>query len=161
MSYYYPTQPSYQPQPVVYSSSHRSHNYSPSAAYYPTTYAGSYGGDNVVYIPSHSSSRRHRQGTNIMPTTAGTQVITVPSSSRHGHRHHRRHHGGSHHHSSHHRPTIGERIARFFGFGRSRYYKPKSRNSFWGFLGRSRRRRYVDARTGAEVDKKGRPIYRV
>ncbi|KAK0490950.1 hypothetical protein IW261DRAFT_1556115 [Armillaria novae-zelandiae] len=160
MSYYYPTQPSYQPQPVVYTSSHRSHSYSPSAAYYPTTHPGTYGGNNVVYIPSHSSSSRHRHGTTIMPDTAGTQVITVPSSSRHGHRHHRRHHGSSHHHHSSRHLTIGERIARFFGFGRSRY-KIKSRNSSWGFLGRSRRRRYVDARTGAEVDKKGRPVYRV
>ncbi|KAK0230853.1 hypothetical protein IW262DRAFT_1453762 [Armillaria fumosa] len=78
MSYYYPTQPSYQPQPVVYTSSHRSHSYSPSAAYYPTTHPGTYGGNNVVYIPSHSSSSRHRHGTTIMPSTAGAQVITVP-----------------------------------------------------------------------------------
>ncbi|KIY73690.1 hypothetical protein CYLTODRAFT_448666 [Cylindrobasidium torrendii FP15055 ss-10] len=54
------------------------------------------------------------------------------------------------------------RIARFFGIGnRSRHYKYQSNKESWGFLGRGRRRRYYDERTGLEVDRKGRQVIRV
>ncbi|KAJ3824577.1 hypothetical protein EV361DRAFT_230641 [Lentinula raphanica] len=161
MPSYYPSQGSHvshhhHHQPVVYTSSHHSHGvpYTGSQQYYsqPT-----YGGDNVVYVPTHSSSHGHSHRSHhysVAPTTYATED---------GHRHHRR----SRHRS---RPaytdtrhlTFGERIRRFFGFGpKHQHYKHKSRNSSWGFLGRSRRRRYMDARTGAEVDRHGRPVYRV
>ncbi|KAJ7700018.1 hypothetical protein B0H17DRAFT_1048253 [Mycena rosella] len=147
MSNYYPAQNSYVQH--GYSEGHRSHGYhqsAPSAAYYEQP--SSYGGQNVVYVPGHSSSHRsrHHHGPTVI---SGTQVVS--SSGRH--------HGRSHH-RSHHRPTLGERIRRFFGFGHRRV-RHKSSDSSWGFLGRSRRRKYVDTRSGAEVDRHGRQIYRV
>ncbi|KAJ7095318.1 hypothetical protein B0H15DRAFT_829008 [Mycena belliarum] len=148
---YYPAQSSYV-QPHVYSEGHRSRGYhhsAPSAAYYeqPT----SYGGQNVVYVPGHSSSHRSRHHHHGPTVVSGTVVQS--GSGRHHHSHGRSHH-------SHRRPTLGERIRRFFGFGR-KHYRHKSSDSSWGFLGRSRRRKYVDARSGAEVDRNGRQIYRV
>ncbi|KAJ7179926.1 hypothetical protein C8R43DRAFT_971209 [Mycena crocata] len=148
---YYPTQASYA-QPVYSSSGHRSHGYhhstphAGSAGYYEQP--GSYGGQNVVYVPGHSSSHRsrHHHGPTVV---AGTQVVT---SSGHHH-----HHGR---HRSHHRLSLADRIRRFFGFG-GRHYRHKSSDSSWGFLGRSKRRKYVDARSGAEVDRHGRQVYRV
>ncbi|KAJ7129757.1 hypothetical protein C8R44DRAFT_850812 [Mycena epipterygia] len=152
---YYPSQGSYAQQPV-YSTGHRSHGhhhstpYNGSAAYYEGQQP-SYGGQNVVYVPGHSSSHRSRRHHG--PTViTGAQVV---SSS--GGRHHR---SGRHHHSSHHHLSLGERIRRFFGFG-PKHYRHKSSDSSWGFLGRSRRRKYTDARTGGEVDRHGRPVYRV
>ncbi|KAJ7507730.1 hypothetical protein B0H11DRAFT_1968360 [Mycena galericulata] len=155
---YYPSQGSYA-QPG-YSTGHRSHGYNhgynqsaPYSGYeQPGSYGGqpgSYGGQNVVYVPGHSSSHRshHHHGPTVI---SGTQVVS--SSGRH---HHGRHHRSSHRHLS-----LGERIRRFFGFGHKRY-RHKSNNSSWGFLGRSRRPKYVDARSGAEVDRHGRQIYRV
>ncbi|THV08631.1 hypothetical protein K435DRAFT_18213 [Dendrothele bispora CBS 962.96] len=117
-----------------------------------------YGGDNVVYVPSHRSHRSHHTST-VVPSSGGTVIYA--GSGRHRHRSHR-----SHGHHSGHRSSRGisffERIRRFFGMRpRSRHYKTKGSNSSWGFLGRSKRSRYVDARTGGEVDRKGRPIYRV
>ncbi|KAJ6599132.1 hypothetical protein DFH09DRAFT_1271761 [Mycena vulgaris] len=150
---YYPAQGSYAQQ--GYSEGHRGHGhhhsapYSGSAAYYEQP--ASYGGQNVVYVPGHSSSHRsrHHHGPTIV---AGTQVVS--SSGRH-------HHGGhGHGHRSHRRLSLGDRIRRFFGFGR-KHYRHKSSDSSWGFLGRSRRRTYVDARSGAEVDRHGRQVYRV
>ncbi len=91
-----------------------------------------------------------------------SQPIYALQSSHSGHRSRRHHHSSSHHHHSSHRLTLGERIARFFGFGNSsRHYKYRSRNESWGFLGHGRRRRYRDAYTGQEVDRKGRPVIRV
>ncbi|KAJ6614312.1 hypothetical protein B0H10DRAFT_2045652 [Mycena sp. CBHHK59/15] len=148
---YYPSQGSYA-QPM-YSSSHRGHGYhqSPSMPYASGgAYYGeqpSYGGQNVVYVPGHSSSHRSRHH--------APQVVTGTVLTGSG-----RHHHGRHHHSSNRHLSFGERIRRFFGFGRKRYHH-KSSDSSWGFLGRSRRRRYVDARSGAEVDRHGRQVYRV
>ncbi|KAJ7228730.1 hypothetical protein GGX14DRAFT_538838 [Mycena pura] len=148
---YYPPQHSYAQTPYPSTSHHgHGHGYQPSNGYYEQP--ASYGGQNVVYVPTHSSShrsRRHRHGHE--PTVISGTVVTS-SGGRH------RHHG--HHGHGHRRPTIGERIRRFFGFG-SRHYRYKSGESSWGFLGRSRRRKYVDARTGAEVDRHGRQVYRV
>ncbi|KAJ7179186.1 hypothetical protein C8R46DRAFT_1187589 [Mycena filopes] len=145
---YYPTQNSYA-QPVYSSGGHRSHHghgyHQSGGGYYEQQ--PSYGGGNVVVVPTHSSSRRHHHGPTVV---SGTTVVT--SSGRHGHHRHGRH-------GSHHRPSLGERIRRFFGFGR--HYRHKSSDSSWGFLGRSRRRKYVDARSGAEVDRHGRQVYRV
>ncbi|ESK97639.1 hypothetical protein Moror_17501 [Moniliophthora roreri MCA 2997] len=166
MPSYYPTQGthyshrsrrSHHSTPVVYASTHPSHHGVPavaaSQAYYPQTTHG--GGNNVVYVPTHSSSSRHGHHT-VVPS------YVVSSGSRH---HGSHHHESSHHHHHHHRrPTLGERIRNFFSFGRRRHqprYKVKSANSSWGFLGRSRRRRYVDMRTGEEVDRRGRRVYNV
>ncbi|KAJ7667953.1 hypothetical protein DFH06DRAFT_1126628 [Mycena polygramma] len=142
---YYPAQQSYA-QPA-YSTGHRGHGYhSSSAGYYEQP--ASYGGQNVVYVPGHSSTHRSRHhGHHHQPTVVTGTVVT--SSGRH-HRHH----------GSHRRLTLGERIRRFFGFGPKRY-RHKSSDSSWGFLGRSHRRKYVDARSGAEVDRHGRQVYRV
>ncbi|KAJ6539278.1 hypothetical protein B0H19DRAFT_351913 [Mycena capillaripes] len=146
---YYPTQASYA-QPAVYSTSHRGHgHHSSNPGYYEQ--GGSYGGQNVVYVPTHSSSHRSRHHHHGPTVISGGTVVTS------GGRHHR-HHGGRHH--SHHRLSLGDRIRRFFGFG-PRHYRHKSSDSSWGFLGRSRRRKYVDARSGAEVDRHGRQVYRV
>ncbi|KAF9055177.1 hypothetical protein BDZ89DRAFT_1152971 [Hymenopellis radicata] len=139
-------------------------------AYGQAPYAATgYPDNGVVYVPTHSSGSRHRRHryhsssgytTTVAPQVVAPQVITVPSS--HGHRSRRHHHSSSNHHHSSHGLTLGERIARFFGFGHSsRHYKYGSRNESWGFLGRGRRRRYRDAYTGQEVDRKGRPVIRV
>ncbi|KAJ7744509.1 hypothetical protein DFH07DRAFT_25522 [Mycena maculata] len=139
---YYPSQGSYaHAQP--YSTGHRSHGYHQSQPYSNYEQPGSYGGQNVVYVPGHSSSHRSRHNPTVITSTQTT-------SGRHHGRHHR----------SHRRLTLGERIRRFFGFGR-KHYRHKSSDSSWGFLGRSRRRKYVDARSGAEVDRHGRQVYRV
>ncbi|KAJ3937367.1 MAG: hypothetical protein NXY57DRAFT_638609 [Lentinula lateritia] len=164
MPSYYPSQGSHvshhHHEPVIYTSSHHSHGvpYVPSGSQQYHSQP-SYGGENVVYVPTHSSSHGHGHRSHHYSTAP----VTVYAAED-GHRHRRR---------SKHRPhatyttdtrhlTFGERIRRFFGFGpKHRQYKHKSRNSSWGFLGRSRRRRYMDARTGGEVDRHGRPVYRV
>ncbi|KAF7332182.1 hypothetical protein MKEN_00099200 [Mycena kentingensis (nom. inval.)] len=134
---YYPAAQSYAAPPVAYSG-------------YPQEPA-------VVYAtPTHTShrSRRHRHHHHSEPMVVGA----VLSSGHHHHSRHGRHHSygvGYHGHL-----TFGERVRRFFGFG-PRAYRHKSSDSSWGFLGRSRRRKYVDAHTGAEVDRKGRPVYRM
>ncbi|KAJ7068203.1 hypothetical protein C8F01DRAFT_1117279 [Mycena amicta] len=133
---YYPAQGSYA-APVAYTTSHRSHGYHQSQYEQP----------NVVYTtPTYTSTHRSRHHRHHQPTVV---TGTVVSSGRH-HRSHGHHHGHL---------SLGERIRRFFGF-RPRHHRHKSSSS-WGFLGRSRPRRYVDARTGGEVDRKGRPVYRV
>ncbi|KAJ7904448.1 hypothetical protein B0H14DRAFT_2662907 [Mycena olivaceomarginata] len=146
MTSYYPTQASYA-QPV-YSTGHRSHGHGHhgSSGYYEQP--ASYGGQNVVYVPGHSSSRsHHHHGPTVI---SGGTVVQATGSGRH-----HRSHGRSHDHG-HHRPTWGDRIRRFFGIGR--HYRHKSNTSSWGFLGRSRQRTYVDARSGATVDRHGRPV---
>ncbi|KAL4268859.1 hypothetical protein AB1N83_002028 [Pleurotus pulmonarius] len=169
---YYPPQGSYVAQPVAYSSSHHGHGYEtyqPSQAHAVAP---------VVIAPS-SSRRSHR-----------SHRSRSPSRSRHGHGHshsrrHRRHHsstpqvistGGStvayanaaaYPQAYPYGPRLSftDRLRRFFGFAPRSVdgvkYKHQGKYSSWGFLGRSKRRRYVDARTGAEVDKRGRPVYRV
>jgi hypothetical protein len=59
------------------------------------------------------------------------------------------------------RVPFGERMRRFFGLAPRGPFKYKHNKTTWGFMGYSRRQRYMDARTGAEVDIKGRPVYRV
>ncbi|KXN83696.1 hypothetical protein AN958_00837, partial [Leucoagaricus sp. SymC.cos] len=70
--------------------------------------------------------------------------------------HHRHHHGGSYYPRS-----WGERVRYFFGLAPRANYRYQSDRSSWGFMGYSRRPRYYDAHTGGEVDRHGRPIYRV
>ncbi|KAF8895958.1 hypothetical protein CPB85DRAFT_1329173 [Mucidula mucida] len=157
MSYYYPSPGSH---------SHHGHHGS-QVAYSQAPYASTgYPDNGVVYVPT--SGRRHHHSssgytTTVAPQVVAPQVITYALQSSHsGHRSRRHHHSSSHHHHSSHRLTLGERIARFFGFGNSsRHYKYRSRNESWGFLGHGRRRRYRDAYTGQEVDRKGRPVIRV
>jgi len=149
MSGYYPS----------HAGSHRSH----SRHDYGHSHGSSHGyehtgGGHHLYVPSHSGSHyghhersrsrsRHRDHE---PSHA--VIATVPSS----------HHGGHHHHNHHHM-SLGRRFKRFFGFDHAypSHVKHQGKNSSWGFLGFSRRRRYVDAYTGGEVDKRGRPVYRV
>ncbi|KIL70125.1 hypothetical protein M378DRAFT_603611 [Amanita muscaria Koide BX008] len=60
------------------------------------------------------------------------------------------------------RPSFGQRIRQFFGFApASPHYQYKSDTHSWGFLGRSKRPRYIDARTGVEVDRHGRTVHRI
>jgi hypothetical protein len=49
----------------------------------------------------------------------------------------------------------------FFGLAPTPAFKYKSDKNTWGFMGYSKRRRYVDPRTGGEVDRDGRPVMRV
>ncbi|KAF9498432.1 hypothetical protein BDN71DRAFT_1503869 [Pleurotus eryngii] len=137
----------------------------------------------VVIAPSSSrrSHRSHRSHRSRSPSR---------SRHGHGHSHSRRHHrhhsstpqvistGGStvayantaaypQVYSGQYGPRLSftDRLRRFFGLSPRSVggvkYKHQGKYSSWGFLGRSKRPRYVDARTGAEVDKRGRPIYRM
>lgn len=60
-----------------------------------------------------------------------------------------------------HHYSFGARVRRFFGLAPTHGIRYKSDRSSWGFMGYSRRPRYVDPRTGGEVDRDGRPVYRV
>ncbi|KAH8830805.1 hypothetical protein DL96DRAFT_975652 [Flagelloscypha sp. PMI_526] len=128
-----------------------------NGGYDPNYYGSAYASSQPMVVESsrrrshrhhHGSHHSHSHGTPTVITTGGGGQVVVDG------RHHRSHsrHGG--------RFTFGQRIAHIFGFGR-RGYKKEKRTQSWGFLGRSRRRRYRDAATGAEVDRKGRPVYRV
>ncbi|KAA1466187.1 hypothetical protein DENSPDRAFT_876315 [Dentipellis sp. KUC8613] len=180
MSYYVASTPShhhrsrtlshsgYGPQPMAYSTSQ-------PGQYYPST-PGAYSYDGHHRSRSLSRASNPYYTSTPLPYSSTVQAPTylvAPSPSHHhrshsSHRHkrshstssHRHRHSsrprdsGRHHHSSgHHRsystsqyygyqPTIGDRIRNFFGFG------PQSRA------------RYVDPRTGREVDRSGRPIIR-
>ncbi|TFK28806.1 hypothetical protein FA15DRAFT_664868 [Coprinopsis marcescibilis] len=59
------------------------------------------------------------------------------------------------------RLTFGQRMRMFFGLSPVPAFKYRSERNSWGFLGYSRRQRYVDPRTGGEVDRDGRPVIRV
>lgn len=149
MTAYYPSQGSYSHhghhhhgQPVVYSTSQG----------YGQPMVGSteyYQPGGVMYAPSSSSRRHHRHHNDRMPQVASVAapVILQPSS-----------HGGHHYHNHY---SFGERLRRFFGLAPKTGVRYKSDRGSWGFLGYSRRQRYTDARTGAEVDRQGRPVYRV
>jgi len=153
-SYYVPSQGSHRShhdsyaQPVMYSGS-----YPQQDPYGHLAVPGS-GYGHTVLVPSSSgrsrSRSRSRRRHHYEPQIVQTGGVAMLPDRRHRH------------HSSYRHLTLGERIRRFFGFApRHPGVKIKSSHSNWGFLGRSRRRRYVDAHTGMEVDKRGRPIYRV
>jgi len=58
--------------------------------------------------------------------------------------------------------SIPNRVRRFFGFApKTHHFRYKSDRGMWGFMGYSRRQRYMDPRTGWEVDRQGRPVVRV
>jgi len=161
-------------QPVAYSTSHHGHGSSGQYLYPGTPAYSSYNTDGLRrynsvsggggYYPS-TPSYNHRS-THSMPGQGSTYYV-APSPSHHGHKRHRRSHStsshrhrhgstsysdGSRHHrynqypSSSHRYrsdlTLADRIRNFFGFGHGS------------------RSRYTDARTGAEVDRWGRPVVR-
>jgi hypothetical protein len=67
------------------------------------------------------------------------------------------HYGGHHHYHY----SFGDRMRRFFGLAPRSGVRYKSDRGTWGFMGYSRRQRYVDPRTGGEVDREGRPVYRM
>lgn len=135
MTSYYPSQASY---------SHHGHGHHHHGQ--PMVYSSSqgYGGQPMV-----SSTEYYQPGGVMIPQVASVAapVILQPSS-----------HGGHHYH---HHYSFGDRLRRFFGLAPRTGVRYKSDRSSWGFLGYSRRQRYTDARTGAEVDRQGRPVYRV
>ncbi|KAF8165414.1 hypothetical protein B0H34DRAFT_671270 [Crassisporium funariophilum] len=104
----------------------------PSSAGYGQSYGGGYGQSaGGVIVPQ------------VMPSMAAPMVM-APSHG-HGHPHY----------------SFGSRMRRFFGLAPRNGVRYKSDRGTWGFMGYSRRQRYVDARTGGEVDRQGRPVYRV
>ncbi|KAF9482468.1 hypothetical protein BDN70DRAFT_991104 [Pholiota conissans] len=64
-------------------------------------------------------------------------------------------------HGHHNYYSFTARLRRFFGLAPNHGVRYKSDRSTWGFMGYSRRPRYVDPRTGVEVDREGRAVYRV
>jgi len=83
------------------------------------------------------------------PTVAGP-VMMQPAYGGYG--------GGGGYYSPY---SWGNRIRRFFGLAVDPGVRYKSNRATWGFMGYSRRQRYIDARTGGEVDRRGRPVFRV
>lgn len=57
--------------------------------------------------------------------------------------------------------TFGQRMRLFFGLAPTPAFKYRSDKNWWGFMGYSRRQRFIDPRTGGEVDRNGRPVIRV
>jgi len=57
--------------------------------------------------------------------------------------------------------SLGDRFRNFFGCAPATDVRYKSDHGTWGFMGYSRRQRYIDAHTGIEVDRQGRQIFRV
>ncbi|KAH6914981.1 hypothetical protein BKA70DRAFT_1217027 [Coprinopsis sp. MPI-PUGE-AT-0042] len=57
--------------------------------------------------------------------------------------------------------TFGQRMRLFFGLAPTPAFKYRSDKNWWGFMGYSRRQRFIDPRTGGEVDRHGRPVIRV
>ncbi|KAF8913834.1 hypothetical protein CPB84DRAFT_15225 [Gymnopilus junonius] len=163
MTAYYPSQAGYATtQPVAYvpTAGYAQPGYA-QAGYAQPAYgmAGSYvqpGG--VMYVPSHSTGHRprrrhhHRYDDHRAPqiaTTVGAPVVVQPS------------YGYGSHHNPYHYNSFGARIRRFFGLAPRNGVRYKSDRGTWGFMGYSRRQRYIDPRTGGEVDRQGRPVYRV
>ncbi|PPR06583.1 hypothetical protein CVT24_001764 [Panaeolus cyanescens] len=133
MSAYYPSQAGYatSAQPMMYSAS-----------------AAGYG--QPAYQVAPSASYVQPAGVMVQPqvvSSVGAPVMMQPGYSQG--------YPQAHHY------TWGARLRRFFGLAPSTGMKFKSDRTTWGFMGYSRRQRYVDARTGAEVDKHGRPVIRV
>jgi len=153
---YYPSQGSAYAQPVYSTSSYHGHHghhrhHRSSDDYYDQ--------QPVTYVPTHSSGRRHGRHYSVPAITVAPTAPVVVQPSHSGHSHHHRHH---HRHSGNYYPrSFGERVRHFFGLAPTANYRYKSDRSSWGFMGYSRRPRYVDARSGAEVDRHGRPVYRV
>ncbi|KAH9482910.1 hypothetical protein JR316_0005010 [Psilocybe cubensis] len=137
MTTYYPSQAGYattQPmvaQPMV--------GYPATAGYGQYGMAGSYAQPGGVMVQPQ------------VATTMGTPMVVQPTYATG--------HSGYGHHYNHF--SIGARLRRFFGLAPSNGVRYKSDRGTWGFMGYSRRQRYMDPRTGGEVDRHGRPVYRV
>ncbi|KAF8974241.1 hypothetical protein BDZ97DRAFT_1899980 [Flammula alnicola] len=147
MTAYYPSQAGYATtQPVMYGPSQGyAQPYGMSAGYAPS------GG--VMYVPTYGSGRHHRHHHNdymyrVPQVAAMNGAPVVMQQGYNGHHH-------NHYYS------WGARFRRFFGLAPSQGVRYKSDRGTWGFMGYSRRQRYVDPRTGGEVDRQGRPVYRV
>ncbi|KAF8231859.1 hypothetical protein L208DRAFT_1423363 [Tricholoma matsutake] len=159
MPTYYPSQGSHYSHhapPVVYTSSSHGHSSHGHGDYYPQPPNP---GVIYSYAPSHSSRRsssrhRHHHHHHRQPPRVVTTAPVMMQPSTH---HSSYHHGGHPYYDV----SFGERVRRFFGLAPRGPFKYKSNKGSWGFLGWSRRPRYADAATGVEVDRKGRPIYRV
>lgn len=175
MSYYMPSpRPSlshHGQQPVVYPSSGNGY-LSPE---YDNGFGGGYGGGQPYIVSTPSSrSRRHHSSSYVSIerswlscdrklTSLSNQHDSHRSRSRHGgHGHSSSHsHSHSHSHRSHRRRSLGQRILGWFGLGRHRSHRKQSKG--WSFFGNNNRHRarYMDARTGVETDRYGRPVYKV
>ncbi|CAA7259693.1 unnamed protein product [Cyclocybe aegerita] len=126
--------------------------YYPSQAGYataqPVVYPASAGYAQPGYgVPMAASYAQPAGGVMMPPVVSSAVAAPVVMQPSYG--------GHYHHHS------FGARLRRFFGLAPSNGIRYKSDRSTWGFMGYSRRPRYIDARTGGEVDRQGRPVYRV
>ncbi|KIM90717.1 hypothetical protein PILCRDRAFT_143929 [Piloderma croceum F 1598] len=140
-------------QPGMYSGSHQSYGngyLSPQPQY-----GNSYGHGAPVVVAPSSGSRHH-----VSTICIKYLISSLTQSNQHGsHRRHGHSRPRPHHH--HHHRTLGERILGWFGIRRHRSSHRRSPKG-WSFFGNNRHRaRYIDARTGLEVDRQGRPVYKV
>jgi hypothetical protein len=122
-------------------------------AYYPSAY--SQGQQPVVYSQGYGQPAYANYGPSAggiaAPQLVPSMEAPVVMASSYGY--------PSHHHYNHY--SLGARFRRFFGLAPSNGIRYKSDRGTWGFMGYSRRQRYIDARTGGEVDRHGRPVYRI
>ncbi|KAG5641400.1 hypothetical protein DXG03_005336 [Asterophora parasitica] len=137
--------------------------YASSGAYYgqPATVTNG----NVLVVPTHGShhSHSHHGHHSSQPTvitTGGVAPMVGMSGLNQRVLSQQPGYGGAYG-GQYYKVSFGERIRRFFGLAPRGPFKYRNNKGMWGFLGYSRRQRYSDARTGAEVDRQGRPIYRV
>ncbi|EAU84724.2 hypothetical protein CC1G_00243 [Coprinopsis cinerea okayama7 len=159
MTTYYPSQAGYaQTQPVMYANS----GYAPTAGYPQPVYGQPAG---VMYVPSSSYSypsygghhhrrRRSRRSwrwpwqygqTPYVSSSYYSGVPQVMSTAM----------------PVQAAPVMQMRIRLFFGLAPTPSFKYRSDKNSWGFMGYSRRQRFIDPRTGGEVDRHGRPVIRV
>ncbi|KAH0587499.1 hypothetical protein J132_08518 [Termitomyces sp. J132] len=155
MTTYYPTQgPMNAGQPVVYAAANGYNaGYAPTAGAYlgqPEALGVPYQGSHHTHRSRHSHrSHHHSHGQPVIAPVAAP-VVLQPG-----------HAGYGVYAPDYYRLSFVERLRRFFGLAPRGPFKYRNNKGTWGFMGYSRRQRYSDARTGAEVDRKGRPIYRV
>jgi len=167
MSAYYPSEGSYSDGSSSHHD-HHGHHYSGSSSHHGHHdhhghhYSGSsshhghhHHGQPIVYPslqgygqPMVAPTGYYQPGGVMAPQVPIAAPVILPSSYGHHHHHH-------HHHS------FGHRLRRFFGLAPTFGVRYLPNWSSWGFLGYSRRQRYMDPRTGGEVDWQGRPVYRV
>jgi len=156
MATYYPPSPHssmHGHQPVMYNGSHQSYGNGYLAP--QPQYANSYGA--LVIVAPSSGSRHH-----VSSICIECLISSLTQYNQHGsHRSHRRGHSRPrprHHH--HHHRTLGERILGWFGIRRHRSHHRSPKG--WSFFGSNRHRtKYMDARSGLEVDRQGRRVYKV
>ncbi|KAF8191260.1 hypothetical protein BJ912DRAFT_1041797 [Pholiota molesta] len=122
-------------------------------AYYPSQ-AGYAPAQPVMYGPSQGYAQPYGMSAGYAPSGVVSQGVAAPVVMQPGY-------NGVGHHGQYNQYSFGARIRRFFGLAPNHGVRYKSDRSTWGFMGYSRRPRYVDPRTGVEVDREGRPVYRV